>query len=229
MKLRFFGSPIQLRVVYALIASLLWWAMVEFSQTLSDPYEEYLFKATGAVYGALVLVPYLPSLKGTFKLRALALLLCGVLSYWAAISAADLIPDSAVPKILRDQGDTLVVRYILGISGVVGAVIIGIGTRLFAPLALRWDGWLMLMGAGFLGGLVLSISFFNVNLPVPGIGGGGEGGIRFLYWLPGHIAWQVLVCLALYYGSNRDSGLQRDSSTPDLSPKLSTNKSTNSS
>ena len=49
---------------------------------------EYLLRATGAVFSALVVVPFLPSLKGAFKLRALALLFCGALSYWAAILKA---------------------------------------------------------------------------------------------------------------------------------------------
>jgi hypothetical protein len=201
VKLAFFDASIQRRVVYALIASLLWWAMSEIAQTLSGMNGEYLRWATGGVYGALVLVPYLPSLKGIFKLRALALLSCGVLSYWAAIWTATHI---AVPKSLEDLGRGLAFGHMLGFAGVVGATIIGIGACLLVPLTLRWDGWLRLMGAGILGGLALSIGFDA------GIGGMRPG--HPIYWLPGHIAWQVLVCLALYYGSIRDTGLRRDSS-----------------
>lgn len=223
VKLGFLGAPIQLRVVYALIASVLWWAMFEIAVTIRGTNGEYLRWATGAVFSALVLIPYLPSLKGTFKLRAIALLFCGALSYWAAIRATnhiDLNHRFFVPEILlSDQWRTLVTMYLLGIAGVVGAVIIGIVARLLVPLVLRWIGCLGLMGAGFLGGLVVG---FGISVDE------GSGGLNLFYFLPGHIAWQVLVCLALYYGSNRDSESQRASSTSELSPNLSTIRSTNS-
>jgi len=175
MKITFFGAPIQLRVVYALVASLLWWAIVESEEQTGLP-----FYGAGAVFAALVLVPFLPNLEGANKLRALALLLCGMLSYWSAVNLF----------VRMDNPGAIA----MGLSGVCGALIVGIGARLFVPLVLRWDGWLLLAGAGLLGGIVLQLGYdagFGMWTP------------DYEYWLPGHIAWEVLVCLALYYGSDR--------------------------
>ena len=186
MKFRFLGASIQMRVIFALVASLLWWVMVEAADSLSDGV--YLIWATGGVYTALVLVPYLPGIQGVNLLRAVALLFSGVLSYWSALMFA---ADGAAPGIWMLDQQTVSME----IAGALGALIIGIGARLLIPLALRWRGWFLLVGAGLLGALVLNLGFEA--------GAGSSGGITYLYWLPGHATWQVLVCLALYYGSDR--------------------------
>jgi hypothetical protein len=192
----FFGAGIRLRVVYALVASSLWWALVEFSNMPSSVLTTWsLFHATGAVFGALVLVPYLPDLKGTRKLRALALLLCGALSYWLAIFRFQegwlLAAQFPFDRSYLARG--------LGEAGILGALIVGIGARAIIPLSLRWSGWLMLVVAGGVGGLVLSTGF-NAGIS------SALGQYDYQYWLPGHIAWEVLVCVALFYGSRRDVG-----------------------
>jgi len=182
LKLRFFGASIQWRVVFALLASLVWWAMVEGGDLLGDSTISYSMYATGAVFAALVLLPYLPSLKGAFILRALLLLLCGALSYWSAMNLFFRLGDSS--------------RFMLEIAGIVGAVIVGIGARLLIPLVMRWYGWIMLVAAGCLGAIVLDVGIdlgFTMKDAVP-----------TKYLVPGHVAWQVLVCLALYYGSEHE-------------------------
>jgi hypothetical protein len=184
-RFRFFGASIQARVVLALISALLWWALTEIEGVLTGPTPGFPTYATGAVYAALVLVPYLPGLKGTLKLRALALLICGALSYFLAIRIF-----IWAPGILKEIGR-------LGFVGILAALIIGIGARFFIPLAIRLDGWLMLVGAGLVGGVVIGIGY--------GPGFSMANIMNYPHLLPGHIAWQVLVCLALYYGSNRDS------------------------
>ena len=187
MQFRFFGASIQLRVVYALIASLLWWAMVESErESMGLP-----FYGTGAVFAALVLVPFLPNLEGANKLRALALLFCGMLSYWSAVNLL----------VRLDELGAIA----MGLSGVCGALIVGVGARLFVPLVLRWHGWLMLAGAGFLGGIVLHF----------GYDAGFGWTHHYEYWLPGHLAWEVLVCLALYYGSSLKGSMAESATAPD--------------
>jgi hypothetical protein len=195
LKLRFFGASIQWRVIYALAASLLWWAIVELNQSWFGGRCPYPFYGTGAVYTALVLVPYLPDLRGLRWLRALALLLCGAFSYWSAVSLFDssIIP---MPDFVKGLSDGLYLSYPMGISGILGAAIVGIGARVFIPLALRWSGWLMLLGAGLLGGVALGFA--------ASAGVGVDGNNSYGYWFPGHAAWQVLVCLALYYGSEHE-------------------------
>jgi hypothetical protein len=188
VKPKFFGAPIQLRVVYALVASLLWWAIVESGEPLGLP-----FYGTGAVFAALVLVPFLPNLEGANKLRALALLLCGMLSYWAAVNLLLLFGDYS--------------RFMLEIAGVVGAVIVGVGARLLIPLVLRRSGWLMLVAAGCLGAIVLDVGIdlgFTMKNAVPN-----------KYLLPGHVAWQVLVCAALYYGSTLKGSMAGPATAPE--------------
>jgi hypothetical protein len=187
MQFRFFGAPIQLRVFYALISSLLWLALTEIADHLHGSTSRYLADSAGAVFAALVLVPYLPGLKGTFKLRALALLYCGFLSYAGAIKIFFWLADSEIFGRFSFERNVLVS---MAAAGAGGALIVGIGARLLVPLVLRWSGWLMLMAAGLLGGIVLSSNFHLRE--------GDSVGL-----LPGHIAWQVLVCLALYYGSRR--------------------------
>ena len=139
MKPRFFGASIQWRVIYALAASLLWWVLVETADSLR--YGDYLRFATGGVYAALVLVPYLPSLKGGFMLRALGLMLFGVLSYWSAITIAAVVDFSRV-SMLNGQG------VAFEVAGAGGAVIIGIGARLFVPLGSAMVGMAPADGRG---------------------------------------------------------------------------------
>ncbi len=195
MKPPFFGASIQWRVVYALAASLLWWALVELNQFWLGDTWSYPFYGTGAVYTALVLVPYLPNVRGLNLVRAFALLLCGAFSYWMAVVflASEWL---SMPDFMRSMGDGIWFAYSMGIAGTLGAVIVGIGARLLVPLTLRWSGWLMLLGAGLLGGVALGL---GVNA---GISAGGR--ISYEHWLPGHVAWQVMVCLALYYGSENE-------------------------
>lgn len=207
---RFFDAPVATRVIYAVVAALLWWAMAEANQALGDDDYGLLYYGTGAVFSAFVLVPYLPGLSGSAKVRAVGLLLCGVLSYWFAQFL--LLNDSSFfakvpwfllpPDVVHAWRDLVTTIYVVGFAGVYGALIIGMAARWLVPLTLRRNGWLMLTGAGFLGGAVLGISV-------------GDGirltdGIDYGYWLPGHLAWQVLVCLALYYGSERTSEARRE-------------------
>jgi hypothetical protein len=192
-RLKFFGAGIRMRLACALLSSMLWYAMVEFSNQVSGVLTTWsLFHATGAVFGALVLVPYLADLQGAKKLRALLLLLCGVLSYGLAMYRfqAGWILTSPFPS------DRAYLAMGLGEAGILGAMIVGIGARVAVPLSLRWYGWLMLAVAGCVGGLVLSTGY------VAGIGH-SLGEFNYVYWLPGHITWQVLVCVALFYGSTR--------------------------
>jgi len=186
MKFRFFGASVQWRVIFALVASLLWWAMVEAADSLDVGV--YLIWATGGVYAALVLVPYLPGIQGVKLLRAVSLVLIGVLSYWSALTFA---ADGAAPGIWMLDPQTVSME----IAGALGALIIGIGARLLIPLALRWQGWLLLVAAGLLGALAVNLGFDAAA----GTPGGGSN----LYLLPGHAVWQLLVCLALFYGSDQ--------------------------
>jgi len=202
---RFFDAPIGLRVFYAVVAALLWWAMAELDRVIWGVGPGLLFYATGGVFSALVLVPYVPSLKGTFKLRAIGLLLVGMLSYWLAVLVGISVDDTLMP--VDPTPDILfgvVMPYRawpwtvdLAIAGVCGALIVGIGARLLVPMTLRWLGWLMLIGAGCLGGALVGIGQELHRF----------GDDQLVFWWPGHIAWEVLVCLALYYGSERATNL----------------------
>ena len=63
----------------------------------------------------------------------------------------------------------------------------------------------MLAGAGLLGGIVLQLGYgagFGMWTP------------DFEYLLPGHIAWEVLVCLALYYGSTLKGSMAGPATAP---------------
>ncbi|NJN52203.1 MAG: hypothetical protein HC809_10970, partial [Gammaproteobacteria bacterium] len=48
----------------------------------------WIFYSTGGVFSALVLVPHLASVQGALALRAIALVLYGVATYWSAVRLA---------------------------------------------------------------------------------------------------------------------------------------------
>ena len=151
----------------------------------------------GLTFGLLVMAPFVTA-NGNRALRAFALTISGVLIYDVAIRAPDLVE----LETLGELGD-------FAIAGLTGAVLVAIAVRFLAPLTVTAAYWLLTAAAGFLGGLIFSQTFDLCNLDR----------CRSVAWvLPyvsGWIAWQSLVCAAVYLGTRRPSpdGFDQGAST----------------
>ena len=71
------------------------------------------------------------------------------------------------------------------ISGVVGAILVGLIMKLVAPLQTAWKFWVLTTLAGLFGGFVFSLL--------------GESSHYFITVIA-YGAWQIPVCLALHFG-----------------------------
>jgi hypothetical protein len=214
--LPFFNPPLHFRVTYALIAGLAWWPIMEFAGWLGGSYGLWPWRdsivavggwfltwATGGVFSAFVLLPYLDLRSSHLKLRGALLLLGGMLSYYFAANQSSeqfnvrwLFPFSDWVRDKPDDWELLYVNgrlvYLICTAGVYGAAIIGLAARFVIPLKLSWYGWILVLVAGFVGGFLVAV---GVDLDVD-----QYEGEQSVSWWPGHIAWELLVCLALYYG-----------------------------
>lgn len=127
----------------------------------------------GALFGALVLVPFLPgpwcgpSKSGA--LRAAALLAGGMAIQLTALNLA---------QHLLALGPLWLA---ITAAAIAGALLVAVLAQAVIPLRASWRLWPLTTAAGLLGGLVLSF---------PQALAGGR--------LPGLVAWQVLVWAALY-------------------------------
>ena len=139
----------------------------------------------GAIFGVLVLVPFIASDRHR-TLRAVALVVASVVSYDAAIKIPDLI-DLNLPG---DLGDFIV-------AGVSGALLVATAVRFIAPLRAGLPYWSFTFLAGAIGGFVFAMTFDVCdwdNCSSPGL---------ILVYASGWAAWQSLVCGALFVGSQR--------------------------
>jgi hypothetical protein len=196
-------------LLYAGASALAWYAIVEIAEAFDDAWNGWIY-ATGAVFGALVLVPHLEDLRGSNLLRAVGLCAAGTVSYWTAhwLYAADfaeliVLPGAMGSCTVSPVGQEIksAVRAIFDVpplevwagceylrmcvAGVWRAVVVGAGAALLVPLRIRGATWLWLAAAGAVGGagIAAGASLRDVD--------------TFPRWLPGHAAWQVLVCAAL--------------------------------
>ncbi|MDE0189864.1 MAG: hypothetical protein OXQ90_00765 [Gammaproteobacteria bacterium] len=126
--------------------------------------------ATGSIYAALVLYRYVPSTsRGA---RAAMFGLAGAVSYWIGVNfTIHASPfDSAVA--------TTAVAGVVTAAGL-GCLVVTLGTLRFSPVSFA-----ALCTAGGLGGAAVGVEWLN------------ELTDEFVV---GHLAWQVLTCIALYY------------------------------
>jgi hypothetical protein len=135
----------------------------------------------GAVFGALVLVPWLGPVKG-WAWRAAVLLAGGMVIQLMAVNLALLLLAHGAAFTLPDAGSSSGVRLPLAIpaAGIAGALLVAAVARVVTPVRRGWRLAALAAAAGLLGGALLASP---QALP-----GGRMSGI---------VAWQVLVCAAL--------------------------------
>lgn len=169
--------PLIGKLALAVVSAGSYWLLGCLSEQ-SETLDELLSSANtglhlvGIVFGALVMAPYALS-SNRRALRGVAMCVASAAIYYAAIR---FIVDGPF-------GYDTIVPYL--ISGGGAAVLVSITVVLVAPRRPRWQAIPLAVTAGTLGGAVFDWSFGN----------GSE-----VNAIVGHLAWQVLVCLALHFG-----------------------------
>jgi fluoride ion exporter CrcB/FEX len=126
----------------------------------------------GAVFGLLVMVPY--QTRRTW-LKSIALIISSVVIY---VSMAKLVINQyGALELNTDYGIVL--------SGVLGALLVGVAVMLIAPMAIRSKYFALLLVTGAIGGFVFSYCIESQSVYINSLG---------------YICWQTLVCFALHQG-----------------------------
>jgi len=136
------------------------------------------YSLIGGVFGALVLAPFVTT-HSYRAVRMLGLVVASISIYSLAVSCA------------TNQYGPLELSYETSVlaSGLLGALLVGIATKLIAPLRISSKCWLYLSLAGLIGGFLFSHAYdTNKNIVMALV----------------YLGWQLPVFLALYSGSIQD-------------------------
>ena len=178
-------APLWLCVVLALASTAIWWGLTH-GKTPWNANETLVFVvlwSTGAVYSVLVLFRYV---RGGRRLAIVAG--AGVFSYWLGVQIAY----TPFPWVLANTA----------IAGVLTAMFVGYLVARLGRLQLTRRLFVMLAGAGAIGGAVIGWSEGGEVFGGPVLRETGEdtdeGGWEVVAYVAGHGLWQVLTCVALY-------------------------------
>jgi len=167
-----------LRLLLAAIAGLLVWPAVLAGNWLGGRLPRLLLDygplCGGAVFGLLVLVPFIAPAARHRVLRGAALVLAGAVIYALAVRSA-----------VDGYGLPIAGRAAVSISGVLGALLSAAAASAIAPLSPRPRLWPYCAVSGLLGGLVVAAALDAES---------------DLVVAAAHAVWEVLVCLALVVG-----------------------------
>ena len=136
----------------------------------------------GLIFGLLVMVPFVTGDRRR-GIRILALAVASIFIYDLAIR----IPDLIAIGMLGDTGDFIV-------AGVSGAVLVATAVRFIAPLKVTPAYWGLSFLAGLIGGFVFSRTFEVCEWDKC------ADAWMILPYAAGWIAWQSLVCTAMFLG-----------------------------
>jgi hypothetical protein len=133
-------------------------------------------------FALLVMAPFVSTVRNR-GLRIVTLCVASILSYDAAMRIPDIVPSN----LITDTGDFL-------LAGITGALLVATAVRFISPVRVRVGYWAYTTVAGLAGGLIFSRTFGLCDwdqcrpawLIVP--------------YASGWIAWQSLVCAAMYLG-----------------------------
>lgn len=168
------------RVLLAAVSGASVWLVHEALDGLPEAWEAFdsqyaTYVPVGAIFGALVLVPFLPVWRQ--RIGAVAALVLGSIVIYGLVA-----------ELALNQYGPLSLEYELAIvvSGLLGALLVGALAKVAVPLRAAGWFWGAIAGAGLIGGLVFSWAWST----------GGDARMTV-----GYVAWQVLVCLALGSGA----------------------------
>ena len=176
-------APLWLCVVLALASTAIWWGLTQ-EKTPWASNETFYFLvlwSTGAVYSVLVLFRYVV---GGRRLAVVAG--AGVFSYWLGVQIAY----TPLPWVLANTA----------IAGVVTALFLGYLVARLGRLQLTRRLFVMLAGAGAIGGAAIGWSAGGdpFGAMIEPRNDADEGGWEGVAYVAGHGLWQVLTCVAFY-------------------------------
>ena len=191
-------APLWLCVALALASTAIWWGLThgKMPWNANETFAFVVLWSTGAVYSVLVLFRYVA---GGRRLAVVAG--AGVFCYWLGVQIAY----TPFPWVLANTA----------IAGVVTALFVGYLVARLGRLQLTGRLFVMLAGAGAIGGAVIGWSeggevFGGPVLREPGEDA-DEGGWEGVAFVAGHGLWQVLTCIALYLSPQDRPGPQAES------------------
>ena len=170
------------RLILALISGLAYWPCEDLSDwvdgndtaTVIGTVIRLVFGyLPGFIFGVLVMAPYAAASRNRV-MRAAGLGVASSVIYYLAM------------KFVVDGPFSYETMTPFLISGGGSALLVGFAVLFLAPIGFRWILIPLTLVAGLFGGAA-----FRLNI---------WGGIFQTSLLPGHIAWQILVCLALHFG-----------------------------
>lgn len=123
----------------------------------------------GGIFGALVLVPFVTS-RAFLAVRICILIIASIFIYWLTVQLA-----------LNEYGPLEIENSVV-VSGLLGAILVGIVVWVAAPLKISKKFWIYVPLAGLLGGILFQV-LLNNN-----------------YIIPQYVSWQLPVCLSLHLG-----------------------------
>lgn len=176
------------RMLLAAVSGLASWPIMYFLDRadpagLSQGWWVGYYFSTGAAFGALVLAPFATGDR-YWTLRVGSLVLGSIL-IWTLVG--ELAVEQYGPLGLSQNASVVV-------SGVLGALLVGVLLKLLAPLRTATGFCLFVAVAGLFGGLLFSLAWESRHEAVV---------------TSGHIAWQVAVCIALYFGITNTKSMRR--------------------
>jgi hypothetical protein len=145
--------------------------------------ELYTLDVWAALFGAVVLAPYAWN-QSHRSIRVIGLCVVSTLAYALAFGAMVMVIDPAGTGSFPFHGPLVVTSAFL-FAGGMGAFLSAVAVRLIAGRVLIARGWVYVLAAGVAGGAIFAFLIDSIN----------ECG-----WALMQAAWQVLVCVALYFG-----------------------------
>ena len=185
----FFNLPLGLRLALAAFSGILTYPANRLDTLMGPecypPVFSWWLILHGLLFGFLVMAPFVTSNRHR-RIRVLMLAVASVFIYDLAIR----IPDLIAIEILGDTGDFIV-------AGISGAVLVATAVRFIAPLRVTPAYWGFSFLAGLIGGLVFSQAFEVCEWDKC------ARAWMILPYAAGWIAWQSLVCAAMFLGVRR--------------------------
>lgn len=198
----FFDLPLASRLALAAISGALTFPANRLDTVLGPGTYPPLFSwwliLHGVCFGLLVMAPFVTARRYR-GLRVSALTVASVFSYDAAMRIPDIVPSN----LINDTGDFM-------LAGLTGALLVATAVRFIAPLRVAPAYWAYTAAFGLAGGLVFSATFELCDWDRC------RTSWMILPYASGWIAWQSLVCAAIFLGMRQT---KRDRVTYGLSAR----------
>jgi hypothetical protein len=185
----FFNLPLMPRLALAAMSGALTFPSNRLDTALGPETYPPLFSwwlvLHAVFFGLLVMAPFVTAPRHKV-LRVFALTVASIFSYDAAMRIPDIVPSN----LITDTGDFM-------LAGLTGALLVATAVRFIAPLRVTPAYWTYTSAAGLTGGLIFSQAFKLCDWD--------QCRMAWLImpYASGWIAWQSLVCAAMFLGARQ--------------------------